>query len=65
MAVVSLRPGAAITSQDLIDYCKKHLAAYKYPRIVEFRPELPKGPTGKVAKKQLLAEVVGKRQPQA
>jgi len=34
-------------------YCKEHLAAYKYPRIVEFMSELPKGPTGKILKREL------------
>ena len=29
------------------------MAAYKYPRMVEFRSELPKGPTGKILKKEL------------
>ena len=55
-AIVVLRPGARTTDQDIVDHCKKHLAAYKYPRIIEFRDELPKGPTGKVLKKQLSAE---------
>jgi len=62
-AVVVLRPGARTSEQDIIDYCKKHLAAYKYPRIVEFRDQLPKGPTGKVDKKRLVAETVVNRSP--
>lgn len=55
-AIVVLRPGAKAIDQDIIEHCKKHLAAYKYPRIVEFRNELPKGPTGKVLRKELAAE---------
>jgi fatty-acyl-CoA synthase len=37
-----------ITSQDIIDWCKERMAAYKYPRIVEFAAELPKSGSGKV-----------------
>ena len=34
-------------------FCKDRLAAYKYPRIVEAIKELPKGPTGKILKREL------------
>jgi long-chain acyl-CoA synthetase len=37
----------------VIAYCKENLAAYKYPRIVEFLDELPKGSTGKILKREL------------
>jgi long-chain acyl-CoA synthetase len=52
-AVVALKAGAGATSDELIAYCKERLAAYKYPRIVEFRDALPKGPTGKLLKREL------------
>ena len=52
-AVVALKPGATASIEDITGYCKEHLAAYKYPRIVEILPELPKGPTGKILKRQL------------
>jgi long-chain acyl-CoA synthetase len=52
-AFVALRPGATATEQDLISYCRARMAIYKYPRTIEFRPELPKGPTGKIVKKAL------------
>jgi long-chain acyl-CoA synthetase len=52
-AVVALRAGADVTVDALIAYCKERLAAYKYPRIVEFRDALPKGPTGKILKLEL------------
>jgi long-chain acyl-CoA synthetase len=52
-AIVALKPGAQATAEDLIDYCKQRLAAYKYPRLVEFRDALPKGPTGKILKREL------------
>ncbi len=52
-AVVALRAGAVVTEQELIVYCKERLAAYKYPRLVELRDALPKGPTGKILKREL------------
>ncbi|MET0341121.1 MAG: long-chain fatty acid--CoA ligase [Polyangiales bacterium] len=52
-AIVALKPGSNVSEEDIITYCKEYLAAYKYPRIVEFRQELPKGPTGKILKREL------------
>jgi long-chain acyl-CoA synthetase len=52
-AIVAARPGATLTAEQVIAYCKERLAAYKYPRIVEFRESLPKGPTGKILKREL------------
>jgi long-chain acyl-CoA synthetase len=49
--VVSNDP--ALTADTLIAWCKERLAAYKYPRIVEFSESLPKGPTGKILKREL------------
>ncbi len=42
-----------LTAEDVIAYCKERLAAYKYPRIVAFVETLPKGPTGKILKREL------------
>ncbi|MCH2172629.1 long-chain fatty acid--CoA ligase [Myxococcota bacterium] len=44
---------AELTEESLIDYCRERVAAYKYPRIVEFIDSLPKGPTGKILKREL------------
>jgi len=52
-AVVAFKPGMSATNEELIAYCKEKLAAYKYPRIVEVRDALPKGPTGKILKREL------------
>ena len=41
------------TAQDIIEFCKLQMAAYKYPRIINFVPDLPKGATGKVDKSKL------------
>jgi long-chain acyl-CoA synthetase len=52
-AIVALKPGEKVTEEQIIGFCKEYLAAYKYPRIVEFRESLPKGPTGKILKREL------------
>jgi len=54
-AILALKDGAETTADEVVAYCKEHLAAYKYPRIVEFLHELPKGPTGKILKRELRA----------
>ncbi len=52
-AVIALGPGQALEPDELIAYTKQHLAAYQYPRLIEFVSELPKGPTGKILKREL------------
>jgi len=52
-AFVSLKRAQNLTSEDLLGYCKDHLARYKYPRQVHIIAELPKGPTGKILKSAL------------
>jgi long-chain acyl-CoA synthetase len=52
-AVIALKKDASLTAEELIAYCKEKLAAYKYPRLVEIIDELPKGPTGKILKREL------------
>ena len=52
-AVVALKPDAKVTAEELQSFCKDRLAAYKYPRLIEFRDSLPKGPTGKILKREL------------
>jgi long-chain acyl-CoA synthetase len=52
-AVVAFKPGQSVSEQELIDYCKERLAAYKYPRSVEIRDTLPKTATGKILKREL------------
>ena len=42
-----------VTSEELIEFCKKRIAAYKYPRIVEIVPEIPKTVTGKFLRRTL------------
>ena len=52
-AFVVLKPLSGCVEQDVIDFCKIHMASYKYPRIIKFISELPKGATGKVEKVKL------------
>jgi long-chain acyl-CoA synthetase len=54
-AFVVLEPDELLEADDLIEYARKHMAAYKYPRHVEFRTELPKDATGRVIKALLKA----------
>ncbi len=49
-AYVVLRPQAAATEEELVAFCRQHLAHFKCPKHVEFLPELPKTSTGKVQK---------------
>ena len=51
-AFVELRPGAALSAEDVIAWCRNHLAGYKCPRYVVFT-ELPKTSTGKIQKFKL------------
>jgi acyl-CoA synthetase (AMP-forming)/AMP-acid ligase II len=53
VAVVALHPGSELSAEDLIGYCRERLAAYKYPRELQFVGELPKGPSGKILKSAL------------
>ncbi len=55
-AFVVLRAGASAAAADLIEHCKARLAAYKYPRHIEFRESLPKGRTGKIIRRALRDE---------
>jgi long-chain acyl-CoA synthetase len=52
-AVVVVKSGRSLDADELIAYCKERVAAYKYPRSVEFRDELPKNATGKILKREL------------
>jgi long-chain acyl-CoA synthetase len=58
-AFVVLRPGAIATEEELLQYCRLHLASYKVPRAVEFRSEIPKTAVGKALRRVLAAEEAG------
>ena len=57
---VVVKPGETLTEKEIIAHCKERLAAYKVPRMVEFRDELPKTMVGKVLRKELRAEELRK-----
>jgi long-chain acyl-CoA synthetase len=52
-AAVALKPGASVTAAELRDFVKQRVAAYKYPRIIWFVDQLPKGSTGKILKREI------------
>ena len=52
-AAVALKPGCAATPDELRDYVRERVAAYKYPRRVWLVDALPKGPTGKILKREV------------
>ncbi len=55
-AFIVLKPGFTAseeTRQEITAYCKKELAAYKVPKIIEFRESLPKSLIGKVLRREL------------
>jgi long-chain acyl-CoA synthetase len=57
-AAVALRAGMQATESEIREFVKTNVAAYKYPRQVWFVDELPKGPTGKVLKREIQPPVV-------
>ena len=50
---VALRQGQTIDEQEVINFCKKYLAGYKKPTVVEFVPSIPRNPSGKALKRLL------------
>jgi long-chain acyl-CoA synthetase len=52
-AAVSLKEGAEVSADELREFVKGQVAAYKYPRKLWFVDELPKGPTGKILKREI------------
>src|SRR6201994_182165 len=52
-AAVALRDGAGASPDELRDFVKAQVAAYKYPRQVWIVDDLPKGPTGKILKREI------------
>jgi long-chain acyl-CoA synthetase len=52
-AAVALKDGAQVSADELREFVKEQVAAYKYPRRIWFVDELPKGPTGKILKREI------------
>lgn len=64
-AYVVLKEGEQLTEEEVIEFCKANLAAYKVPKLVEFREELPKTMVGKVLRRALKEEEEKKSAEQA
>ena len=64
-AFVVLKEGAHTSEQEIIGYCRQHLAAFKAPRAVEFRASLPKSAIGKVLRRVLAEEAINAQRPAA
>jgi long-chain acyl-CoA synthetase len=52
-AVVAIKEGESVSEDELREHAKEAVAAYKYPRKIWFVEELPKGPTGKILKREI------------
>jgi long-chain acyl-CoA synthetase len=52
-AAITLKEGQSVSDEDLRDFIKENVASYKYPRRIWFVDELPKGPTGKILKREI------------
>jgi len=55
-AFIVLKVGATATEEEIVSFCRAQLADYKCPKTVRFVKEIPKGPTGKLLKRELAAE---------
>jgi len=52
-AIIALRPGAALSPEEIASFCRQRLAGYKVPKHFELVPALPRNAAGKVLKEQL------------
>lgn len=57
-AIIVLKTDKTATREEIIQYCRKNMAAYKVPRIVEFRDQLPKTSVGKILRRSLREEAL-------
>ena len=60
-AYIVLKPGEIATPEEIIAFCREKLAAYKVPKVVEFRNSLPKSAIGKILRKILREEEAAKK----
>jgi acyl-CoA synthetase (AMP-forming)/AMP-acid ligase II len=61
VAFVVLRPGLAVSAQELITLCTGQLAKFKVPKAIEFTEALPRNPSGKVLKRELRERSIADR----
>ena len=55
-ASVVLAPGSLLTEQTILDHCRGHVASYKVPKRIDFRPALSRTTSGKVLRRVLRDE---------
>jgi long-chain acyl-CoA synthetase len=60
---IVLKPGMTATAEEIQAFCRENLAAYKVPRAIAFRAELPKSPVLKILRRELRDQELAKRQP--
>jgi long-chain acyl-CoA synthetase len=51
--LVVVKKDPALTAEQIMAYCRENMTAYKQPRVIEFRAELPKTPVGKILRREL------------
>lgn len=61
-AFVALREGATATEEEIIQFCKEHLASYKCPKSVTFLDELPKTASGKITRAGIQEKYVTRKE---
>lgn len=59
---IVLKPGMTASEEEILEFCRQNLAAYKVPKFVEFRDQLPKSNVGKILRRELLGEEVARQQ---
>jgi long-chain acyl-CoA synthetase len=52
-AYIVPKPGSMVTAEELSAWAREQMAAFKYPRLIEFRESLPMSATGKILKREL------------
>ena len=55
-AFIVLRPGETATEEEILEFCREHLAKYKIPTSLEFREDLPKTMVGKILRRKLMEQ---------
>ena len=59
-AIVALKPGCQATADEIVRFCKNRMAHYKAPKSIDFVETLPRTGSGKIHKKALRREVLGR-----
>jgi long-chain acyl-CoA synthetase len=62
---IVLKDGEHATDQEIVEYCRTQMAAFKCPKSIEFRSELPKSLVGKYLRRVLLEEELARRAGQS